>query len=103
MLQGGVMTDAGDLSSLLMAWLTDVAAGTNLEAASDRRLRDMLARWIGRSVSAMDVHELSDIADEALLRAYAAIQEGRLDIARVDAPGYVLTTARRIAYDRFRR
>jgi DNA-directed RNA polymerase specialized sigma24 family protein len=92
-----------EIPPLLMAWLGDVAAGIELEADADRRLRDLLARWIGRSVSGIDPAELSDIADEALLRAYVALEQGRLDITRVDAPGYVLTTARRVAYDHLRR
>ena len=97
------MIDRGDLPALLMAWLADVAAGVGLEADADRRLRALLARWIGRSARGLDASELSDIGDEALLRAYVAIKEKRLDVTRADAPGYVLTTARRIAYDRFRR
>ena len=62
--------------------------------------------WRGGSVvqrEGLDASELSDIGDEALLRAYVAIRGKRLDVTRADAPGYVLTTARRIAYDRFRR
>lgn len=97
------MVDSGDLPELLMTWLAEVAAGIDMETKFDRRVRALLTRWIGRSVSGIEASELSDIADEALLRAYLAIQERRLDVTRADAPGYVLTTARRIAYDRYTR
>jgi DNA-directed RNA polymerase specialized sigma24 family protein len=98
------MVDDRDLPELLMTWLAEVAGdGIDLQAEVDRRVRDLLTRWISRSVSGIDASELSDIADEALLRAYLAIQKGRLDVTRPDAPGYVLTTARRIAYDRYTR